>query len=453
MTYKNKILFAALFATSLSANSDVNTFRELFSKGEAYGNIKYYYIQTKKDKSYTNEADTSADANSIGGQVGFKTARLEGFSAGVTFMTTNPFLLSDDPAKVDTSIIAKDNGVLGGDATEGFSVVGEAYLSWDYHDFTATYGRKIYKTPLMHAKEVRMLPSTFNGFYTAYRVDANQKVGLDYITDFKQRTSDSFINVIEHALGENTEAITGSDKGYVLVGSYTYTKDAATLKLYDYYAKDFLNSAYMEASYDREIEGVACHFAGQFINQRSVGNAEDNLAAASSVTGGKVIRSNAVAVLVSGTLAYGTLSIAYSNVFSDDAKHDSLVLPWDGTPLLTNMITSNDLFQSLYGNGLKSDSIYIGGSEAIKVAYTQRFDGIGLKGVSLTAAALRTDNDKFSKGAQYDYNAVLAYKYKKHISLALKGIWVDESASADETGAVTQLKHFEQYRVIANYKF
>ncbi|MEO1938010.1 MAG: hypothetical protein ABGW85_05165 [Sulfurimonas sp.] len=56
----NKILLAALFATSLSANSDANNLTELFSKGKAYGNIKYYYIQTDKDKTYTNQADTSA---------------------------------------------------------------------------------------------------------------------------------------------------------------------------------------------------------------------------------------------------------------------------------------------------------------------------------------------------------------------------------------------------------
>jgi hypothetical protein len=453
MTYKNKLLFAALFATSLSANSDVNSFSELFSEGKAYGNIKYYYIQTDKDKSYTNEEDTSAKANSIGGQVGFHTARLKGFSAAATFMTTNPFLISDDPANVDTSIIAKDNGALGGDATEGFSVVGEAYISFDYSGFNATYGRKVIKTPLMHAKEVRMLPSAFNGLYTSYSINQNQSIGLSYITDFKQRTSDSFVNVIEHALGENTKEIIGSDSGSVVVGNYKYSAKQLSVNVYDYYAKDFLNSIYLDTHYAYDYGSLKLQFGAQYIDQRSIGNADRNLAETTSLTNGQTIEAKAFGVMAKGTLAYGTLTMAYSKVLTNDSKHDSLVLPWDGTPLFTNMITSNDLFQSLYGNGLKSDSIYIGGSEALKVAYTQRFDGLGLKGLSLTAAAMRTDNAKFSKGAQYDYNAVLAYKYNKSLSLALKGIWVENNSAADINGVVTQLKELDQYRVIANYKF
>ncbi len=449
----NNILLAALFATSLSANSDANNLTELFSKGKAYGNIKYYYIQTDKDKTYTNQADTSAHANSIGGQLGFKTARFKGLSAAVTFMTTNPFLLNDNPAKVDTSIIAKDNGSRGGDATKGFSVLGEAYIGFDYKGANVTYGRKVIKTPLMHAKEVRMLPSTFNGLYTSYVINASNRVGFDYITEFKQRTSDAFVNIIEHALGDDTKAVTGSDGTYMLMANYNYKKDALKINAYDCYAKDFINSVYLDAVVDTTLEGIKFHMAVQYINQRSIGNAEDNLAKAGSITGAKKVRSNAFGATVSGTLDYGTLTLAYSKVLKDDKYHDSLVLPWDGTPLFTNMITSNDLFQSIYGNALKADSIYIGGSEAIKIAYKQRFDGVGLKGVSLTAAAMRTSNAKFTKGAQYDYNAVLAYKYDKVLSFALKGIWVEENAGADKLGNVTQLKLLSQYRVIANYKF
>ena len=453
MTHKNKILFAALFATSLSANSDANNLTELFSKGEAYGNIKYYYIQTDKDKTYANKPNTSAYANSIGGQLGFKTARFKGLSAAVTFMTTNPFLISNDPAKVDTSIIAKDNGARGGDATKGFSVLGEAYIGFDYKGANITYGRKVIKTPLMHAKEVRMLPSTFNGLYTSYVLNTANKLGFDYITEFKQRTSDEFVNIIQHALGDNTRAVTGSDGGYMLMANYNYKQDGLKVNAYDCYAQDFINSLYLDTSLDRVIEGIKFHMAAQYIYQRSIGGAEDNLAKVASLTGAKKIRSNAFGAIISGTMDYGTLTLAYSKVLKDDKYHDSLVLPWDGTPLFTNMITSNDLFQSIYGNALKADSIYIGGSEGIKIAYKQRFDGVGLKGVSLTAAVMRTSNDKFKKGAQYDYNAVLAYKYDKVLSFALKGIWVEDNAGADELGDVTQLKLLSQYRVIANYKF
>jgi len=144
--------------------------------------------------------------------------------------------------------------------------------------------------------------------------------------------------------------------------------------------------------------------------------------------------------------------LAYSKVFKDNNKHDSLVLPWDGTPLFTNMITSNDLFQSLYGKAFNADSIYIGGSQGIKIAYNQKFDTLGLSGVSSTLAYLNTSNSKFAKN-QNDYNAVLGYKYDNSFSFALKGIWVQNNSGADTTGKVSQLKQLNQYRVIANYTF
>jgi hypothetical protein len=128
------------------------------------------------------------------------------------------------------------------------------------------------------------------------------------------------------------------------------------------------------------------------------------------------------------------------------------VLPWDGTPLFTDMITSNNLFQSNYGKSLQADGNYIGGSQGIKISYHQKFDALGLRGFSTNIAYLNTSNSKFAKD-QRDYNLVLAYKHDKHFTLALKGIWVENNTGADKTGSITQLKLLSQYRVIANYKF
>jgi hypothetical protein len=454
MIQKRDIFLAILCAgsTTLSAMQSVSNVSDVFSEGEAYGNIKYYYIQTDKDKSYANQADTSANANSIGGELGFKTASFRGVHAAVTFMTSNPFFISDNPAAVDTSIIGKDNGARGGDATEGFSVMGEAYVTFDYKGATITYGRKIVKTPLLDAKEVRMLPSTFNGFYSAYSINEKNEVGIDYITGFKQRTSDTFVNIIKHALAEETFAVTGSQNGSLFVADYCYKDEGFKADAYEYYAKNFLNSLYLSAQFDKKA-AAQWHFFGQYIKQQSVGNAEENLALENSLSGGKRIRVDAFGAKV--VAEFGTLNfmLAYSKVLSRERYHDSLVLPWDGTPLFTNMITSNDLFQSVYGNALKADSIYIGGSEGIKVAYKQDLAFVGLKGFSSTLAFLNTANAKFTHGNQRDYNLVLSYKHTKSFSLALKGIWVQNSAGVDERGVVSQIKLLSQYRVIANYKF
>ena len=63
------------------------------------------------------------------------------------------------------------------------------------------------------------------------------------------------------------------------------------------------------------------------------------------------------------------------------------------------------------------------------------------------------DNDKFTKGKQKDFNIVLSYQYDTHLSIALKGIFVKNNTSASANGTISQLDDFQQYRVIANYKF
>ena len=446
MKYKTTALL--MLSSALLATPEVNSLSEVFSEAKTSGNIKYYYIQT--DKDFDAAPSTSANANSIGGQLTFKTASFYGFRAGATFMTTNPFLLD---GAVDTSIIGKDNGVRGGDAEKGFSVLGEGYIAYNYADLDFLYGRQVISTPLIHAKEVRMLPSSVEGGFLKYKIDKKSSMTLAYLDKFKQRTSNLFINMQEHALGDKTEEITGSKTGGVFMTGVEYKKESYTFKAYDYYAQNFLNSFYIDASYKMNISDIKFALAGEYINQKSVGNADENLQNDTTLSGGS-ISVNAISLKLNATLKSASFTLAYSNVLRDEGKHDSLVLPWDGTPLFTNMITSNDLFQSLYGSALKADSIYIGGSQGIKFAYKQKFDPLGLDGVSATLSYLHTSNSRvgFDK-AQEDYNAVLAYKANRVFSLALKGIWVQNNTGATETGTVTQLKLLSQYRVIANYKF
>jgi len=445
MKYTKTVLL--MLSSALLATPEVNTFSEVFSEAQTSGNIKYYYIQTDKDFETLNS--TSANANSIGGKLSFKTASLYGFRSGATFMTTNPFLLDN---RVDSSIIGKDNGVRSGNAKDGFSVLGEGYIAYNYNNFDFLYGRQVIKTPLIHAKEVRMLPSSVEGGFFNYKINKKSVYTLAYLEKFKQRTSDTFVNMQEHALGNKTEAITGSKTGSVFMAGVDYKQDEYTLKVYDYYANDFLNTIYLDVSYKTDVSNLQLTFSGQYINQKSIGNADTNLKNDLTLAGG-AINVNAFGAKVVAKLSKSKFIVAYSNILRDEDSHDSLVLPWDGTPLFANMITSNDLFQSLYGNALKADSIYIGGSQGIKLAYNQKFNLFG-ENLSTTISYLNTSNSRtgFHK-AQRDYNIVLGYKANKAFSVALKGIWVQNNSGADATGEITQLKLLSQYRVITNYKF
>ena len=441
---KRMLLGVGLLASSLYSADSLESW---FSEGKTTGNIKYYYIETNKDDGVGTT--TSAHANSVGGKLSYKTANFHGLELGATAMTTNPFAL---PNKVDTSIIGRDNGVRlensasGQIAQQGFTVLGESYVKYSRDFFNIWYGRQVIKTPLIDAKVVRMLPSAVQGTMATVAFENGIKVEAGYLDRFKQRTSSEFVNIIEHALGASTQAITGHSGGYVAPISLSYDKYGVKAHAYDYYAEDFMNSIFVDAVFKNSLkDGVKYSVGAQFMKQNSIGNADANLAEKIDVTG--------FGLKASVSLDESRFFAAYTNILENSGAHDSVVLPWDGTPLYTNMITSNDLFQSNYGKALNADSAYIGGTQGIKLAYTQGFDFTNVKGFKAMVAFAQYSNERtgFDKDQQ-DINAVISYGIDD-FSLALKGIWVSDNTSINQTGTVSQLDSLTQYRVIANYKF
>ncbi len=453
---KYAIIASGLLAVSLYG---ADSFGVWFSEGKAHGNIKYYFIETNKENSSTS-VDSSAYANSIGGQLGYTTARLYSFTLGATFMTTNPFALPDS---VDTSIIGRDNGVQGiANPIKGFSVFGEAYVDYQYQGLDAWYGRKTIDTPLVNAKEVRMLPSTVEGGDLSYSFENGIKIGGGYLDKFKQRTSSQFVNIVEHALGDKTEEITGHRGGNVLPAYLEWHDAHHIVRLYNYYSKDYMNLTCFDASHKYQVNDDFTWIGGlQGMHQHGVGNSVGVMEADTAAYGGK-INGRFFGLKAGVTYRESSFLLAYTNVLgSRENEHNSLSLPWDGTPLFTDMITSNDLFTSNYGKGLTSSGGYIAGTSGFKAGYTQKYDFTGVNGFKSVLSYAYYDNSNFID-AQQDINLVLAYGIG-NFDLALTGIWVSNNASntaadadikAGETDAsIAQIDKLTQYRVIVNYKF
>ncbi len=470
---KITMALASSFIAMSAYATDVDNVKDWFVEGKAYGNIKYYFIETNKENDATS-VDSSAYANSIGGQLGFTTAKLYGFSMGATFMTTNPFALPDN---VDTSIIGRDNGVqaLGPKdgpgseiAQEGFSVLGEMFLDYQYQGFDIWYGRKNIKTPLVNAKEVRMLPSTVEGGDMSYSFENGIKIGGGYLDKFKQRTSSRFVNIVEHALGDKTETITGHKTGNVIPAYLEWRDKYHTVRLYDYYSEDFMNMIYLDAVHKHQVNDDFTWMAGlQGMYQGAVGNAKSSVFQTKDAIGNDINSSANINAWFFGlkggvTVHESSFLLAYTYV-ADPRKneHNSLALPWDGTPLFSDTITSNDLFTSNYGAGLASSAGYIAGTSGFKTGYAQTYDFTGVNGFKSVLSYAYYDNTNFID-AQQDVNLVLAYGIG-NFDLALKGIWVsnntgntsgDADIKAGEAGAtISQIEKFSQYRVIANYTF
>ena len=452
------IVLSVLCALSLQAADGLEAW---FKEGHVNGNLKYYYINTAKDGG--NQATTSQHGNAVGGQLGYTTGSLHGLKLGATLMGTTGFAMNGNLANNDTSLVSRDDGVrLDGSATgvhadDAFVVLGEAYGLYNRDNYELWYGRKVIETPLIDAKEsARMLPSAVEGAMGSVKLQNGVEFSAGYLSGFKQRTSSSYSNIIEHALGANTRTITGHDEGYITPIVLRYKNDSINVRVYDYYVPDFMNAVYADATFTNKLNSDWSYTAAvQGISEESVGNA--NSTAAKAIMGGE-INAQELGTKMSVTYRDTTVMAAYSHVFSHEGEYDSLVTPWDGTPLFTNMLTANNLFMSDYGKGLQSDSAYIGGTTGIKVGLNQKLDFTGVKGMMAAISYAQYDGSRFINGSQEDVNGELYYTIG-NLALALKGIWSSHNTALlgnDPHITAGNLKvsdDFTQYRAIANYKF
>lgn len=420
----------------------VDSLSSWFQEGDVSGNVRYYYIETKK-KFITNE-QTSAHGNSLGGQLKYSTAAWNGWRLGTNLMTTQAFWL---PNAVESSAIGQDNGFMGKDPATSFCIIGEAYADYKDDLFNGWYGRRGINTPMIGEKDVRMLPSTVQGAEAKIFLGDTTTLSLSYLDRFKQRSSKEFTNIIEHALGADTRSVTGENDGYALPIMLTYHDNSFTINLYDLYASNFMNTAYADIAYKQDFYTVSA----QAVVQNSIGNANTNLDKDTSITKGKKIHASGVGVRGEFNYKESSWDLVYRNIFRDRSAYDSLITPWDGTLLYAYSSATNNLGQSFYGNALTAGGAYVGGTQGVKLGYTQRYDFARLKGFSTHAAYARYSNPLFREN-QEDVKIILAYK-KDDWSLQLKGIWIDNDTYTSKDGTVNQLDRLIQYHAIANYTF
>ena len=434
--------FLVLLLLSYIALFAQETFNTWFSEGTVKGNIKYYYIET--NKNFISSIQTSAHSNALGGQLEYTTSTLNGWKLGTTFMTTNAFLLPDN---VESSTIGQDNGIRGKDPTQSYSVLGEVYAEYSNSFLELWYGRRVITTPMIGAKKVRMLPSAIEGSEVNIFVDEKTNMSISYLQGFKQRSSDTFSNIIEHALGTDTYTITGSKQGYAFAMLVNHKEGALELNVYDLYAVEFLNTAYIDLTLKQDFFTLS----SQLVSQNSIGNADTNLAKTDSVTKGKRINASAFGMRAKINYKESSFDLVYRNVFRKSSAYDSIITPWDGTLLYAYSSTTNNLGQSLYGKGLSAGGAYVGGTQGVKLGYTQKYDYTGTKGFKTHLAYARYQNSLYRED-QEDLKAILAYDIDS-FSIQLKGIWINNDTYTFKDGTVNQLDSLTQYHAIVNYKF
>ena len=394
-----------------------------------------YNINTIKEGS--TQADKAA--LSFGGVVGLQTHKWHGTYSHITFMTTNALFLMPDTNRIDTSVLGRNNAVISANPDDGkksFSVLGEAYVGYKKSYFDIKIGRQAIHSPLADTKVVRVLPTTFNASRILYK-NKTFSIGYTLIDQIKQRTTDRFYNILSHALGSNTLNYTGQNNGLMQMAEF-HINITQHMKLLNYYymLPNFIQSDYMQFNLKHKNFTLKL----QSLWQQSIGTFDQRLKEGSTNLGQL---SDGVSVFTSGAkicykMSRDAFSLASTYTAYNANAHSSVIAPFDGTPLFTDTITGNNLFQSNYGKALNADSGYSAGVLGLKLGYTHQF-----KVLKSSFAVARYD--KQAVATQTDLNMVLAFKLKKW-DVALKGIWVfDNNQVAGD--------RLYQYRVIANRAF
>lgn len=155
---------------------DVDSLLNWFMDGKVSGYVRTIYFSTHNNFFTKNQ---NQDTFSYGGGLEYDTARLYGFSAGVSAYLQRGINHSKNPSRVD--------GYLG----PNLSAMGKAYLRWQYQKFTITGGNQALDLPFASTYDWRMAPQLFQGVSSSYG-DENNYISAAWMARYKSYISNSF---------------------------------------------------------------------------------------------------------------------------------------------------------------------------------------------------------------------------------------------------------------------
>jgi outer membrane porin, OprD family len=167
---------AAETAAPAANRKDATSLVDMFTQGQFSGDARTIYFSTHN--AFFNKGQNQ-DTISYGGGLEYTTARLYGFSLGVSGYIQRGINHSDNPDQVD--------GYLGPNLT----AMGEAYLQWEGDNFKFTAGNQALDVPFASTYDWRMAPQLFQGFAARYG-DADNYVTAFKMFRFKSYIDDSF---------------------------------------------------------------------------------------------------------------------------------------------------------------------------------------------------------------------------------------------------------------------
>ena len=465
---KRSLILAALLSAGVNVSAD--TIAEAFAQGKVQGELKAFYINRTYDwgKGFGKspaESQYTRDGLSVGGHLGYKTAKYYGFDAAATFYTTNKIDDKSDKAyENDPTLFGSDGG--------GYTVLGEANIGYTAGKTSIRVGQQSINTPFAAPNNFRMLPNTFEGVVVKNSDVTDTKFELGHITKIQ---TNGFANSVPVAGGVLNPAssltrlslLYGFGPGYkvgefeniadVYLGS-TNNKTTAgmtylnakytglkgfTFSLWDQYIHDIMNIVVAKASYKGKLSDVKTFASVFYTKQCSVG---DNLL-------GKAFDTGSGALDVDSTQYGAMLKASLDNGFGIDLRYVN-------TPASEGSVLDGGIVNALGGANpfiISQGALHANFGDTSSYMAGLDYQFKPLTGVDLLAMVKYFEYDigkynGYQSGYAWTTKEVdldFIYKVTKNFKLRARANfprdWLDMGG--------TKTLSFDEYRLIAYYKF
>jgi hypothetical protein len=463
---KRSLILAALLCVGSSASAD--TVQEAFAEGKVKGELKSFYINRSYDwgSGFAKDPSTySRDGLSVGGQLGYQTASYYGFDAGATFYTTNKLdNKSDNPDKNDNTLFGSDGG--------GYSVLGEAYISYTAGKTSVRFGQQSINTPFAAPNNFRMLPNTFEGLVIKNSDLKDTKFELGHITRIQ---TNGFANSVPVTGGVLNPAnslarlslLYGFGPGYkvgefadiseVYLGS-TNTKSTAgmtylnanytgikgfTFSIWDQYIHDIMNIVVAKVSYKGKLSDVNTFASVFYTKQNDVG---DNLL-------GKAFDTGAGDLDVDSSQYGAMLKASLDNGFGIDLRYVN-------TPASAGSVLDGGIVNAMGGANpfiISQGALHANLGDTTSYMAGVDYNFKPLTGVDLLSMVKYFEYDigkynGYQSGNAWTTKEVdfdLIYKVTKKLKLQARGSFTRDWLDLGGTKTLS----FNEYRLIAYYAF
>ena len=405
----------------LSANE---TLSSAFEETTIKAQLRYYTLQRNYDELIEDpngvfdvHHKSQKFSNALGGYFGFESGLFYHFGIGATFYTSQPIF--HNPISEGGLQLLKDD-------QDGYSILGEAFVKWEYEQTLFKVGRQLLSNyGFLSDHDIRMTPYTYEATILENRDLENITLRAAAVSGVKTLASTTyidFVNASKDLLKEQTvdrnpirgdynPAYYDANRNYIgptknlYLGSVAYKRKQMNLEFWNYYVADFVNIFYTKGSYSFKTGNFSNSVGAEWVKQNNVGE---------HVAG--TINTYAYDMMVKSTYDNFSLQYVFSKVKYDESSLDggTIIDTWGGG--------------MLYG-GLIYNGADQGGSIGHSLSFGYDFVSSDLN-ILLTAANFNLPDkitDIFADQDNHEYDLILNYTphWNKKLHFKVEVMYVD----------------------------